>query len=65
MIDKLTHMQGTTSETDAGKQHGISNTDTKHSVKIDEPGSEKSTKGEGAPETAKVKGAVDPSRPQK
>ena len=47
----------------SGKQEGLSNTDTKHSTDIlNDP--EKSTKGEGAPETAKSKGTVDPQRPQ-
>lgn len=47
----------------SGKQEGISNTDTKHSTDItNDP--EKSTKGEGTPETSKSKGTVDPSRPQ-
>ncbi|KAF2158631.1 hypothetical protein M409DRAFT_61471 [Zasmidium cellare ATCC 36951] len=41
------------------KQKGLSNTDTRHSVQIDAPGSEKSTKGSGGPETAKHKGTVD------
>lgn len=49
--------------TQSGKQEGLSNTDTKHSTNIsDNP--EKSTKGEGGPETAKNKGTVDPQRPQ-
>ena len=49
--------------TQSGKQEGLSNTDTKHSTNIaDDP--EKSKKGEGAPETAKSKGTVDPGRPQ-
>ena len=49
--------------TQSGKQEGLSNTDTKHSTNIaDNP--EKSKKGEGAPETAKSKGTVDPGRPQ-
>lgn len=47
----------------SAKQEGLSNTDTKHSTNItDSP--DHSTKGEGAPETAKVKGTVDPARPQ-
>ncbi|KAK4505100.1 hypothetical protein PRZ48_003063 [Zasmidium cellare] len=41
------------------KQKGLSNTDTRHSEQIDAPGSEKSTKGSGGPETAKHKGTVD------
>jgi hypothetical protein len=45
------------------KQSGLSNTDTKHST---EPhlDPEKSKKGEGTAETAKIKGTVDPSRKQ-
>lgn len=49
--------------TQSGKQEGLSNTDTKHSTNI-ESDPEKSKKGEGAPETAKSKGTVSPSRPQ-
>ncbi|ATZ48524.1 hypothetical protein BCIN_03g07260 [Botrytis cinerea B05.10] len=49
--------------TQSGKQEGLSNTDTKHSTDITNDPS-KSKKGEGAPETAKVKGTVDPNRPQ-
>lgn len=41
----------------------MSNTPTRHSTAIHlDP--EKSKKGEGVPETAKVMGTVDPSRPQ-
>ncbi|KAI9810542.1 MAG: hypothetical protein M1827_006215 [Pycnora praestabilis] len=47
----------------SGKQEGLSNTDTKHSTDITN-NKDKSRKGEGMPETAKSKGAVDPSRPQ-
>ncbi|MDI1489271.1 MAG: hypothetical protein OHK93_008549 [Ramalina farinacea] len=48
--------------TQSGKQEGLSNTDTKHSVDIsNDP--DKSKKGEGVPETAKLKGTVDPNRP--
>ncbi|ESZ96087.1 hypothetical protein SBOR_3564 [Sclerotinia borealis F-4128] len=47
----------------SGKQEGLSNTDTKHSTDINNDPT-KSKKGEGAPETAKVKGTVDPNRPQ-
>jgi len=47
----------------SGKQEGLSNTDTKHSTDITN-NPEKSTKGEGTPETSKSKGTVDPSRPQ-
>ena len=47
----------------SGKQEGLSNTDTKHSTDIaNDP--EKSKKGEGSPETAKLKGTVSPARPQ-
>ncbi|KAL8795078.1 MAG: hypothetical protein Q9195_002375 [Heterodermia aff. obscurata] len=47
----------------SGKQEGLSNTDTKHSTDItNDP--DKSKKGEGSPETAKLKGTVDPNRPQ-
>ena len=43
--------------TQSGKQEGLSNTDTKHSTDIaNNP--EKSKKGEGAPETAKLKGTI-------
>ncbi|KAL8960447.1 MAG: hypothetical protein Q9193_002847 [Seirophora villosa] len=47
----------------ASKQEGLSNTDTKHSTDIDN-NPDKSKKGEGFVETAKIKGPVDPSRPQ-
>ncbi|KAI4173954.1 MAG: hypothetical protein LQ343_002722 [Gyalolechia ehrenbergii] len=47
----------------SGQQEGISNTDTKHSTDLDN-NPEKSKKGEGFVETAKMKGPVDPSRPQ-
>jgi len=47
--------------TQSGKQEGLSNTDTKHSTDITN-NSDKSQKVEGAPETAKVKGTVDPNR---
>ena len=47
----------------SGKQEGLSNTDTKHSTDITN-NPEKSTKGEGTPETSKTKGTVDPNRPQ-
>ncbi|KAF2216162.1 hypothetical protein CERZMDRAFT_104638 [Cercospora zeae-maydis SCOH1-5] len=42
------------------KQEGMSNTDTKYSVPIDQ-GNEKSKKADGQPETAKSKGTVDPN----
>jgi hypothetical protein len=50
-------------QTQSGKQEGLSNTDTRHSTDISE-NSEKSKKGEGTAETAKLKGTVDPTRPQ-
>ncbi|KAL8654824.1 MAG: hypothetical protein Q9226_003282 [Calogaya cf. arnoldii] len=49
--------------TTSQKQEGLSNTSTKHSTDLDSS-PEKSKKGEGVVETAKVKGAVDPGRPQ-
>lgn len=45
----------------SGKQEGISNTTT-YNPYMDNP--EKSKKGEGETETAKVKGTVSPERPQ-
>jgi hypothetical protein len=51
---------GDISNSQSGKQEGISNSDTKHSV---DP-SYMSKKGEGSPETSKSKGTVDPKRPQ-
>ena len=43
----------------SGKQEGLSNTDTKHSTDItSDP--DKSKKDDGSPETAKMKGTVDP-----
>ncbi|KAF4635866.1 hypothetical protein G7Y89_g2237 [Cudoniella acicularis] len=49
--------------TQSGKQEGLSNADTKHSVDISkDPSTNK--KGEGALETAKVKGSLDPKRSQ-
>ncbi|KAK6432027.1 hypothetical protein LTR95_011807 [Oleoguttula sp. CCFEE 5521] len=48
----------------AKKQEGMSNTPTRHSTDIHNS-SEKSTKGEGVPDTAKINGPVDPSRPAK
>lgn len=46
------------------KQKGISNTDTKHSIDIgNDP--EKSKKAPGVPDTAKLQGTVDPSKPAK
>ncbi|PWY68458.1 hypothetical protein BO70DRAFT_356169 [Aspergillus heteromorphus CBS 117.55] len=49
------------SATISAKQEGVSNADTSH-PSVNEPG--KSVKGEGETETAKVKGAVSPERPQ-
>ncbi|KAL9598810.1 MAG: hypothetical protein Q9219_004229 [cf. Caloplaca sp. 3 TL-2023] len=46
----------------SGAQEGISNTDTKHSTDMDN-NPDKSKKGEGIVETAKIKGPVDPDRP--
>lgn len=45
----------------SGKQEGLSNTDTKHSTDISN-NPNKSKKSEGGPDTAKVKGTVDPNR---
>ncbi|KAL8944692.1 MAG: hypothetical protein Q9216_000260 [Gyalolechia sp. 2 TL-2023] len=47
----------------SGAQEGLSNTDTKHSTDMDN-NPVLSKKGEGIVETAKIKGPVDPSRPQ-
>jgi hypothetical protein len=47
----------------AKKQSGFSNTDTRHSTDLSK-NPEKSQKGEGTVETAKVKGTIDPNRPQ-
>ncbi|KAL8717567.1 MAG: hypothetical protein Q9225_005199 [Loekoesia sp. 1 TL-2023] len=47
----------------SGEQEGLSNTDTKHSTDMDN-NPDKSKKGEGFVETAKMKGPVDPGRPQ-
>lgn len=52
-----------TGASQSSKQEGLSNTDTKHSTDITN-NPDKSSKGEGAPETAKLKGTVDPKRPQ-
>ncbi|OAL46547.1 hypothetical protein IQ07DRAFT_590672 [Pyrenochaeta sp. DS3sAY3a] len=46
----------------SGKQEGLSNTDTKHSSEVSKD-PEKSKKGEGVAETAKVKGTVSTDRP--
>ncbi|KAL8741456.1 MAG: hypothetical protein Q9190_005938 [Brigantiaea leucoxantha] len=51
-------------DTQSGKQEGIANTDTRHSTDI-ENDPEKSKKGEGTIETAKLKGTVDPRRPSR
>ncbi|KAI4214188.1 MAG: hypothetical protein LQ351_003273 [Letrouitia transgressa] len=48
----------------SGKQEGISNSDTRHSTDVSH-NPDKSTKGEGVAETAKLKGTVDPQRPMK
>jgi len=45
------------------KQRGMSNTDTRHSSDISK-NPDKSTKGEGTADTAKIKGTVDPNRKQ-
>jgi hypothetical protein len=48
----------------SGKQQDLDNDDTGHSTPIaDNPN--KSSKGEGEAETAKLKGTVDTNRPQK
>ena len=47
----------------SAKQEGLSNVDTKHSYDVTKDPSV-SKKGEGQPDTAKVKGTVQPSRPQ-
>ncbi|TVY92776.1 hypothetical protein LAWI1_G003130 [Lachnellula willkommii] len=66
---KISHFLSATSgpagsqNTQSGKQEGLSNTDTKHSTDITN-NPDKSSKGEGVPETAKTKGPVDPNRPQ-
>lgn len=56
-------MQAGNQNTMSGKQDGLSNTDTKHSIDITK-NPEESKKSEGAPETAKVKGPVEPFRKQ-
>lgn len=50
--------------TQSGKQEGLSNTDTKHSIDI-ENRDDKSKKGDGSPETSKAKGTVDANAPVK
>lgn len=47
----------------SGKQQGLSNDDTGHSSQIDKQ-PEKSKKGEGVAESAKLKGTVSTDRPQ-
>lgn len=48
----------------SSKQAGLSNTNTKHSTDIgNDP--DKSKKPDGSPETAKMQGTVDPTRPAK
>ncbi|KAI4270558.1 MAG: hypothetical protein LQ337_006603 [Flavoplaca oasis] len=49
--------------TTSQKQEGLTNTNTRHSTDLDN-NPDKSKKGEGVVETAKVKGSVDPGRPQ-
>lgn len=49
--------------TQSGKQEGLSNTDTKHSLDVSNDPSI-SKKGEGIPDSAKAKGTVDPKRSQ-
>ncbi|MCJ1355201.1 MAG: hypothetical protein MMC33_005192 [Icmadophila ericetorum] len=49
-------------DTISGKQEGLSNTNTKHSTDLTN-NPEKSRKGEGGPDTAKVKGTVKTDRP--
>ncbi|KAL9000283.1 MAG: hypothetical protein Q9169_001000 [Polycauliona sp. 2 TL-2023] len=51
----------TGSNTTSQKQEGLSNTNTKHSTDLDN-NPDKSKKGEGVVETAKVKGSVDPRK---
>ncbi|KAE8336831.1 hypothetical protein BDV24DRAFT_167880 [Aspergillus arachidicola] len=61
-VDEATARGGTGGPaTISGKQEGVSNADTSNPY-VNEPG--KSQKGEGETETAKVKGTVDPARPQ-
>jgi len=66
--DSKKESQATSKETstDQGditaKQKGLSTTDTRHSLQIDQD-PEKSKKGSGEPETAKAKGTVDPKAP--
>ncbi|KAK3060749.1 hypothetical protein LTS18_007772, partial [Coniosporium uncinatum] len=59
---ELTDKAGSDTNLNSSKQAGVSNTQTKHSTSPHED-PEKSTKSEGAPETAKQQGSVDPSRP--
>jgi hypothetical protein len=51
------------SNTQSGKQEGLSNTDTKHPSDPTNSTAQ-SKKGEGTPESSKAKGTVDSSRPQ-
>jgi hypothetical protein len=46
----------------SGKQEGLSNSDTHHSSEISKQ-DQKSKKGEGVAETAKLKGTVSTDRP--
>ena len=48
----------------SSKQEGLSNSDTAHSTPVAKS-PDKSSKGEGAADTAKLKGSVKPDRPQK
>ncbi|KAH8599745.1 hypothetical protein B0O99DRAFT_610467 [Bisporella sp. PMI_857] len=50
--------------TQSGKQEGLTNTDTKRSTDISN-NADKSKKTEGGPDSAKLKGTVNPSREQK
>ncbi|KAF2646304.1 hypothetical protein P280DRAFT_486002 [Massarina eburnea CBS 473.64] len=62
--DKPTPRKDSKSQNEtSGKQEGLSNTDTKHSTQIDQD-DQKSKKGEGSAETAKLKGTVSTDRPQ-
>ncbi|KAE8377046.1 hypothetical protein BDV26DRAFT_264540 [Aspergillus bertholletiae] len=61
-VDEATARGGTGGPASiSGKQEGLSNADTSNPY-VNEP--KKSEKGEGETETAKVKGTVDPERPQ-
>jgi hypothetical protein len=69
LVDQANRMQPTTQKEAkgpnemSGKQEGLSNEDSGHSTPVaDNPN--KSSKGEGTAETAKLKGTVDVNRPQ-